>query len=61
MNFPDFLLLSFPGLQPDYLAETESLKSGKEQECKSQTPSPCESVRLIRRELSIINGITIIT
>lgn len=44
MNFPHSLFLSFPGMQPDYLAEIESLRSEKKQECKSQTPSSCEPV-----------------
>lgn len=38
---------------PDYLAEIESLRGGKKQESKSQPPSSCGSVGLIRRELQL--------
>lgn len=42
--------LSLPGLHPDYLVETESLRGGKKQESKSQPPSSCGSVGLADTE-----------
>lgn len=49
---PPLLPLS-PWPQPDYLAEIESLRGGKNQESKSQPPSSCGSEGLIRRELQL--------